>query len=252
MMRLGDHSREELDRIGKQLACLLEERIDVHELARLALHLVEQAVDLGAVPKEPRVRTALFRWKHRQEGKPWSENVRGIPETDPALITFQRIVNALYPDLRDTRELDKNEKKERRRRRFPLARVAKSDLQWFIDFHKAVRRLAELLMETAATGNLHSAAKRTVVVMPQWDATTEARNKWIYQQAMEGVPWGEIVRKLRTKSRNWETLGSVNGVKKAADAYAAWRHLEPPPPRRAGRPKGRKSAPKYAPESGAF
>jgi len=73
---------------------------------------------------------------------------------------------------------------------------------------------------------------------PQRDKAMEARDKWIYEQAIKVVPWETIKRRLTKKPKGWERLGSVSGVKKAAFTYAKRHNLPPPPPRKAGRPQG--------------
>jgi hypothetical protein len=56
------------------------------------------------------------------------------------------------------------------------------------------------------------------------------RDKWIYEQAMNGREWDRI-RSHLDKHEEWEPIGTVNGVKDAARRYAR-RHGKPVPPRR--------------------
>lgn len=70
-----------------------------------------------------------------------------------------------------------------------------------------------------------------------WDAATEARNKWIYEQVMKCVPWKEIAEQLAKSKENWRRIRSVNGIKEAALAYALKHDLPQPRPRRHGRPR---------------
>jgi hypothetical protein len=64
------------------------------------------------------------------------------------------------------------------------------------------------------------------------------RDKWIYEQAMNGREWDRI-RSHLDKHQEWEPIGTVNGVKDAARRYAR-RHGKPVPPRRKhGRPAGK-------------
>lgn len=71
---------------------------------------------------------------------------------------------------------------------------------------------------------------------PRWDKATEARNKWLYEQCKKGTPYKQIIAKLREKPKSWGRISTVQGIKKAALAYADRHGLEPPPPRKGGRP----------------
>lgn len=71
-----------------------------------------------------------------------------------------------------------------------------------------------------------------------WDAATEARNKWIYHEAVKGTAWTTIKTRLGKRTRTWPSLESVNGIKKAALAYATRYNLPAPPDRQPGRRKG--------------
>jgi hypothetical protein len=66
----------------------------------------------------------------------------------------------------------------------------------------------------------------------------DARDKWLYEQAMKLVAWGTIQRRLNAKPKSWERIESDNGIKRAAFAYAKRHELPEPPPRKSGRPKG--------------
>lgn len=64
------------------------------------------------------------------------------------------------------------------------------------------------------------------------------RNRWLYEQAMAGVVWPEIIKRLKAKPSRWPRISSVPGVKDAVYAYARSHGLPEPPPRSPGRPKG--------------
>lgn len=73
---------------------------------------------------------------------------------------------------------------------------------------------------------------------PKWDKATEARNKWLYEQCCKVVPYNTIKLQLKNKPKSWGRLG-INGIKKAANAYAA-RHDRPEiPKRQSGAPRKR-------------
>jgi hypothetical protein len=68
------------------------------------------------------------------------------------------------------------------------------------------------------------------------DPELEARDAGIYELAMKGVPWPEIVKSTAgTAGGIW----SRSGAKRAADEFARRRGLDRPPRRRPGRPKKR-------------
>ncbi len=73
---------------------------------------------------------------------------------------------------------------------------------------------------------------------PQWDAATEARNKWLYEEACKGTPYKVIVTKLAKKPKSWERIESISGIKRASRAYAERHGLFLPPARQSGRPTG--------------
>lgn len=68
-----------------------------------------------------------------------------------------------------------------------------------------------------------------------WDAATEARNRWIYQQCYKGTQHKAIVAKLAKRTK-WEQVGEER-VRQIAAEYAAIHHLNPPPVRKRGRRK---------------
>ena len=70
-----------------------------------------------------------------------------------------------------------------------------------------------------------------------WDQRTFERNRWIYQQCQAGIAYTTIVSRLRRQSTEWHPISSVQGIKRAAHAYAKRAHLPAPPPRQRGRRK---------------
>jgi hypothetical protein len=75
-------------------------------------------------------------------------------------------------------------------------------------------------------------------IPPDVASANDPRDKWIYAQAIKGVAWGAIRRKLDKKPAAWERIETDNGVKDAATRYAKRHNLSLPPPRKAGRPAG--------------
>ncbi len=72
---------------------------------------------------------------------------------------------------------------------------------------------------------------------------TDARDAWIYAQAMEGTPWGSIQRSLENDHPEWECIETVPGIRDAAFRYAE-KHSKPDPPTRQ---PGRRKKPKGEP-----
>ena len=66
----------------------------------------------------------------------------------------------------------------------------------------------------------------------------ERRDKWIYHECMKSTPYQTIAIRLKKKPKNWPRIGSVNGIKRAAERYAERHSLPKPPARQAGRPPG--------------
>jgi len=74
------------------------------------------------------------------------------------------------------------------------------------------------------------------------DIPTEARDKWIYDECCGRTPYKEIINELQRmiasgQQPEWESIESVNGIKRAAERYAARHDLPLPPKRASGRPK---------------
>ena len=74
---------------------------------------------------------------------------------------------------------------------------------------------------------------------PPWPPATLARNKWLYEQCCNGVPYKDIIRELQDMPAEWERLSEHSGVKRAARAYARRCDFEDPPIRRRGRAKAK-------------
>ncbi len=68
----------------------------------------------------------------------------------------------------------------------------------------------------------------------------DARDKWLYDQCLALVKYGTIIRQLSNKTE-WEPIGSVKGIKNAANRYANSHLLPLIPPRQHGRPSGQKN-----------
>jgi len=68
----------------------------------------------------------------------------------------------------------------------------------------------------------------------KWDGATEARNKWLYGQCRDLVPYASIVFGLKEKAE-WDPIESFSGIKRAANAYAARKGLPAIPRRQRGR-----------------
>ncbi|MEN6558485.1 MAG: hypothetical protein ABFC54_09935 [Thermoguttaceae bacterium] len=66
-------------------------------------------------------------------------------------------------------------------------------------------------------------------------SATDARNEWIYNEAVKGVTWHKIATDLKKKPRTW-ALVAADGCRKIAARYAKKNKLPPPPNRKQGRP----------------
>jgi hypothetical protein len=80
----------------------------------------------------------------------------------------------------------------------------------------------ERLLETAKRANKRKTDK------------DHARNKWLYEQRCKGTPDQEILDELNRirKKKGWRGIGTVQGVRERADAYAVTEVKPKPPPRR--------------------
>ena len=73
-------------------------------------------------------------------------------------------------------------------------------------------------------------------VEAQYHSPNEARDKWIYDEAMKGTAWSKIAEKLKKKPKGWTRI-DADGCRRAATRYAEKHHLPLPPTRQRGRPK---------------
>ena len=69
---------------------------------------------------------------------------------------------------------------------------------------------------------------------PTCDASTEQRNRWIYEECWKGTPYKEIIRQLERNTHEWLPIASTNGVKAAAARYADQHSLTHPFKRKQG------------------
>lgn len=74
--------------------------------------------------------------------------------------------------------------------------------------------------------------------LPKWDAATEARNKWLYEEWQNGTTAAAIIKKLNKKSKTWGRIETDAGIKKQVKAYADHHGLPQPTQRRKGRRPG--------------
>lgn len=79
---------------------------------------------------------------------------------------------------------------------------------------------------------------------PQWDAATEARNKWIYDSCVKLTSYTTILYELEAKARlnGWDLITSIPGLKRAANSYAKRKQLTPPPLRTTPRQGNKRAA----------
>ena len=120
-----------------------------------------------------------------------------------------------------------------------LAITTQPDDGW--DCVLTIRAFADLMAEEriaeADRQRDMSEAEAVADDAPQWDKETEARNKWLYEQCRKGKKYAAIIADLKNKPKSWARLEYPNSIKKAAEAYATRKQLQPIPHRSAGRPK---------------
>ena len=73
------------------------------------------------------------------------------------------------------------------------------------------------------------------VLRTKWDKEMKDRNKFAYDECVKDTPYKHIVAAVKAK-RQWKPLRTINGVKRAARAYAKWAELPVPHARQRGRP----------------
>ena len=82
-----------------------------------------------------------------------------------------------------------------------------------------------------------SALKKNAASEDADDIRDEALS-WMYELAMQGVPYPHILRQLKRKPPTWPRYSSENGLKNAILMWAIRKKLPEPEPRRPGRPPG--------------
>lgn len=166
-MTAEPHNR--LEQLAGEILALLP-NIAGKELAKRVLGVVADAEPRELFAKQglALVCNAIRHYQAHGNDR-WDEVIGSKQETDPAVITWQRVVNALYPDLADTRELDDRERRERTSHGLPLSGVAKCELEIYAAWEVAARRIATLLLEAAKRG----AAQRPGSASANEDVFTE-------------------------------------------------------------------------------
>jgi hypothetical protein len=102
------------------------------------------------------------------------------------------------------------------------------------------------LLRAAAVDAFHvkadewEASEKWLTTPPAKESAIELRDRWIYTLCMEGAPYRSIIIALRDHPSRWETIESVQGIKRAAEDYAKRHGLPLPPKRQHGRPPARK------------
>jgi hypothetical protein len=69
---------------------------------------------------------------------------------------------------------------------------------------------------------------------PKRPRDLEARDRWLYQQAVRRIPYKEIKAELQSLcvQKGWLRIASVQGIRQAAHRYAAAHKLQHPPSRK--------------------
>jgi hypothetical protein len=100
-------ARNRLSDIADALEACEREKIVGRELPQTAVPLLDEAERLGAFSGATyaAVRLALSRWRNRGN-EPWSEVIGHYEQNDPSVITYQRIVSTLFPELADAEETE--------------------------------------------------------------------------------------------------------------------------------------------------
>ena len=128
--------------------------------------------------------------------------------------------------------------------RLPPVEPAQVDALWLpadTETEKAILMVKQLLGWARGLGATPASGEKTAaasvsVDAPQWDKNTEARNKWLYEQCKKGKKYSAIIADLKNKPKSWARLEHPNSIKKAAEAYATRKQLQPIPRRRRRRP----------------
>lgn len=86
-----------------------------------------------------------------------------------------------------------------------------------------------------------AALEMHVQAAPQVALPNEARDKWLYKQAVQGTAWKGIVHALARRT-DWEPIGTIPGLRLAAARYQkAHPNLPPIPRRQSGRKATRRN-----------
>ena len=64
------------------------------------------------------------------------------------------------------------------------------------------------------------------------NSSSDARDKWIYEECCKGTAYLTIVNKLKTKPKTWDRIDTEQGIRRAAKSYAKKHDLPPIPSRR--------------------
>lgn len=190
-----------LKQLSEEILAILSDHAG-EELAQRVLDAVVEAGNLGLFARHEHapVRAALRHyWLHNDD--PWEGVVGGKRTTDPAIITWQRVVNALYPDLADTRELSESEKQERRDNGLPITRLAKCELEIWMCWGEAAGRIAQLMVshaeatqpqtKSAVASNAEATPVDFVIITPLEEEREAMLSKL---QDVERIPPGNDVR----------------------------------------------------------
>lgn len=114
----------------------------------------------------------------------------------------------------------------------------------------AVARLGEharSVLRAIAPDHAEAAPRKARRRPRPWHADTESRNRFVYEQCCEGLPYCLIIEETQARPE-WEPLNAISSVKRAAGAYAERHALPPIPKRRGGRPpRAKNCAPDAAP-----
>jgi hypothetical protein len=105
MDSIGSRAHVSLKEIEDEFRALHSSSIEGKKLVRLGIKLLGDAEESGAFlgSQYSQVRLSLKRWK--QDGtEPWDEVIGHKQESDASVITYQQIIQALFPDLSDKNE----------------------------------------------------------------------------------------------------------------------------------------------------
>jgi hypothetical protein len=120
---------------------------------------------------------------------------------------------------------------------YPVRLITPDELTWLKQSLPVVQEAVareEARTSLAAAARASRSGPGSRAVAPERD---EARDKWIYENILYiNKKLDQILIEFRTvaKQNNWRLIGSVNGLRDRAKAYAA-RHNLPPPPARQGK-----------------